>query len=406
MAQALASLKAGRPKEAEAPFRRVLEHFPQCWPIRNEWGNLLLNLARPVEAEEALRRVVQEAPEFTAGWVNWANSLVALERRREALAAYQRALVMEPSLAAARYNLGLVQLSLEEWTAGWANYEARWECELAPTRRRWKQPQWDGAKPLRGRSILVHAEQGLGDTLQFCRYLRPLLRAGAAVTFEVQAPLVSLLRESFPDVSVLPKGTPLTETDWHCPLLSLPGATEALGTRWEAEVPYLLPAPEARERWRERLSHGEGRKIGLVWSANVRHWRGFVRNVGPGPFARALEGLPVQAFALMKELREEDGVAARRWPNLGPLLQDFAETAAVVANLDLVLTVDTSVAHLAGALGKPVWLWLPFGADWRWLERPADSPFYPTARLFRQAKPGDWAGVAERVHAALETWGS
>ncbi|MDX2185946.1 MAG: tetratricopeptide repeat protein [Opitutaceae bacterium] len=406
--QGMQALQQGRWEEAEVAWRRVLAGAPDFAELHNDHGNLLLNLNRPAEAEAALRRAVSLKNGYAPAWCNLGNALAALERRQEACEAYQRALSLDPGLSAARYNLGMSQLAQENFRDGWANYESRWLSEMAAQRRELPGRRWNGETPASGDVLLVHAEQGLGDTLQFCRFLPPALKAGfSRLVCEAPAPLVSLLRTSFAGeaIEVVAKGGQPVQAAWHCPMLSLPLALRAgVESPLPAIIPYLTPSQPARERWMARLP-GDARRAGLVWSSNLRHKRGMHRVIGAAPVARALGGWEGEVYGLVKEVRPEDKVVASRWPDLGPLLTDFDETAAAVERMDLVVTVDTSVAHLAGALGRRTFILLPFGGDWRWFQRRQDSPWYPSVRLFRQKAPGDWSGVVSELAAAVAECG-
>jgi hypothetical protein len=254
--------------------------------------------------------------------------------------------------------------------------------------RAWSTPRWNG-EVLPGQRLLIWAEQGLGDTLQFARYARLLARAGADVVLEVQPSLERLVRESLPDVEVIAYGQSIPDHDAQVPLLSLP---LILGTRLgsiPADVPYLSADPERVRAWAERLGPPGGmRRVGLVWAGNREHKNDRRRSLEPD-LLRPLAELPS-----IEWLRVQPGATPR--PPLEMVdrtaeLADFADTAALLMQLDLVITVDTSVAHLAGALGRPVWIMLPYEPDWRWLLERTESPWYPTARLFRQARPGDWS---------------
>jgi hypothetical protein len=264
------------------------------------------------------------------------------------------------------------------------------------------QPQWQG-DDLAGRTVLVHAEQGFGDTLQFVRYLDRARGANGRVILVVPAPLERLLRP-LPGVTVLPAGAPLPAFDVHLPLMSLP---RVFGTRLDtipAEVPYLSADPAAVAAWRERLAP-DALTVGLVWSGNPDHQYDGQRSIPVEPLLAALQVPGVAVYSLQKAVRPVDrAVPADRFGavvDLAPKLSDFHDTAAAVTALDLVISVDTAVVHLAGALARPVWTLLPFVPDWRWLAGRDDSPWYPTMRLFRQPRRGDWTSVLARVHAAL-----
>ncbi len=322
-------------------------------------------------------------------------------------ASLRRALAIDPALVEARLNRALLDLLHGRLAAGFAGFELRWQAPgFTSARRGFAQPQWRG-EPIAGRSLLLHAEQGLGDTIQFCRYV-PLVAARAAreggrVMLEVQRPVLPLLRSRFPGVAVLANGDALPEFHLHCPLLSLPAV---FGTEL-ATVPtaerYLDADPARAAAWRARLS-GAGPRVGLAWSGSAAHWDDAARSI---PFFRFLPlcGANARLFGLQPEVRPADRavLATSGIEDLGGALADFGETAAAISAMDLVIAVDTSVAHLAAALGRPTWVLLPFAPDWRWLLEREDSPWYPSIRLFRQPTRGDWDSVVRRVRAELAT---
>jgi hypothetical protein len=277
---------------------------------------------------------------------------------------------------------------------------------MAGDRRDFAQPQWRGEEDLRGRTILVHAEQGLGDTIQFARYVPLLAQAGATVILEAPPALCSLLARLPGVAGIMRRGEPLPGFDLHCPLLSLPLAFGTDAGSIPSAVPYLSAAPEQIARWRERLPVSTTRRtIGLAWSgsaANPNDRRRSIPLADLAPLIAAAAGS--RLVSLQKDMRSADAATLTTWPAIVPLgerLRDFDDTAALISCLDLVVTVDTAVAHVAGALGKPVFIMLPFAPDWRWLAEGDDTPWYPTARLFRQTQRGQWGDVVQRVAAAL-----
>ncbi|MFN8984474.1 MAG: tetratricopeptide repeat protein [Alphaproteobacteria bacterium] len=362
----------------------------------------LLPLAQPEAALAAAEAAMMRAPDDAKLDVLVGLSLVALTRVEEALLAYQRALTKDPGHLEAKTNQGMALLLLGRFEAGWHAYEQRNHRHKTKATRPYPEPLWLGQEALQGRRLFLYWEQGFGDTIQFARYAKLAAAAGAEVTLSVQEPLLRLFKGFDPAVTVIgPNDTP-AGFDLHCPLLSLP---LAFGTRLEA-IPawpkgYLTAPAEAVALWAQRLPRSR-RRIGLIWSGNPNHGNDANRSL-------ALEGLlPLlqtgEAWvSLQKIVRESDIAALKRSAilNLSDMIADFADTAAIISTLDLVITVDTSVAHLAGALGKPTWLMLPFAPDFRWLLGRSDSPWYPSMRLFRQDRPGDWHGVVAQLGAAL-----
>jgi hypothetical protein len=367
---------------------------------------VLCDLGEPAAAIAHYQRALALEPSFADYHMNLGNAQRDLARLPDAVAGYERALALQPELGDAHWNMATALLVGGDFVRGWAAYQKRWQTRrLAAHRRSFAVPPWDGADPA-GRTVLVHAEQGMGDVIQFCRYL-PLLRArGARTVLLIDGgwrQLAPLLR-SLDGVDRL--ALDLAEAgdfDLYCPLLDLPLRFGTELATIPAHVPYLAADP-TRTDWRARLAGDGTPRIGIVWAGNRSNTRDRLRSV------RLELLLPLLALPGLRwfGLQVGDGrgdLEGRKLPpgftDLGPELHDFADTAAVLAELDLVISVDTSVAHLAGALGRPVWLLLPTAPDWRWLLERDDSPWYPSARLFRQPAAGDWASVIARVSAAL-----
>ncbi len=387
--------------EALASYDRALALRPDFAESLDNRGVALYDLRRFDEALASHERVLALNPDNPEALNNRANALHALKRHDEALAGYKRAIVLQPDFAVAHWNDGLARLRLGDFRGGWPQYEWGWKAGYRGMERRFAQPRWTGAEPLAGKTLLLHAEQGFGDTIQFARYAPLAAGAGAKVVIEVHSSLAAL---EFRDASsVVSRGSPLPAFDLQCPLLSLP---LAFGTELDtipARVPYLS-APEASlARWKPRFPRVEGLRIGLAWSGRTRPDPG--RSMALAQLAPLFELPGIHFVSLQRDVRDSDAAVLRGRPgllHLGPDLADFADTAAVIAQLDLVITIDTAVAHLAGAMGKPVWILLPYLSDWRWLLERDDSPWYPTARLFRQHEARAWDTVIARVRAALD----
>lgn len=387
-----------------------IEHATRALALRPDHGEVLSNRGAALRMldryEEALAdydRAIAAAPQHAEAFNNRGVALAALNRHEEAIASYDRALALQPGYARARFNRALSRLVLGDYARGWDDYEARWEgSDPAAPRRRYVQPEWDGKADLRGRTILLYAEQGLGDAVQFARYV-PLVRArGARVLLEVHAPLKPWLAQLVNEGDAFALGEALPAFDFHCALLSL---ARAFGTRVEsipAAIPYLEAPAEHVERWRSRLGARPGPRIGLAWSGsptlrNDRH-----RTIALAALAPLL-AQPATWIALQKDVRDADRAFLERGELLhfGAELHDFRDTAALAALVDAVICVDTSIAHVAGALGRPLQVLLPYAPDWRWLLGRDDSPWYPGARLLRQPRIGDWDSVVARVAAQL-----
>lgn len=387
-------------EEAARDFANAVKLVPQNADAWNNYGNALLELSREPEAIEAYDKALALRPGFTQALFNKGKALAALERYVEAGDVYEAALAINPNYEEAKWHLSWVRLVLGDFAAGWKLFESRWSVAELGTLRRYPQlPQWLGNESIAGKSLLLYNEQGLGDTLQFCRYLPALQAMGAKVSLAVQPPLVSLLAGQWPGVPVAESFADVSGFDLATPLMSLP---LALGTTLQTipmGVPYIhVPELAASVR------HDRPR-VGLVWSGSTLHKNDKNRSMSIESLAPLFE-LPVDWVCLQPEIRDADATWLAAHPEVHlerPALKDFVETAQIIAGLDLVVTVDTSVAHLAGALGKPVWILLPTGCDYRWLLEREDSSWYPTARLFRQAERGNWSAVVSRVAAALKT---
>jgi hypothetical protein len=290
-------------------------------------------------------------------------------------------------------------LTIGSFEEGWREYEWRHQGDASRPSFRLAEPFWDGSS-LEGRTILLHAEQGFGDTLQFIRYARLLHEHAARVVLDCPAPLVPLLRRCPGIDEVVPAGAPLPRFDVHAPLLSLPHLFGTTLATIPAEVPYLSADPELVARWGPELIDRSRVKIGIAWQGRPTHRDDRRRSIPLAEFATLVRLPRVQLFSLQKGAgREQLASVAEQWPvvDWSERLHDFSETAALMCNLDLVICCDTSLAHLAGALGAKVWVALANVAEWRWLTDREDSPWYPTMRLFRQGRPGDWPAVFQRM---------
>ncbi|MBB3264398.1 tetratricopeptide (TPR) repeat protein [Azospirillum sp. OGB3] len=394
---AAARHKVGGEGEAVTALRRLLRLRPDA---ANGW--YALSLAEP-GAPGALRRALALQPDHRNALSGLANRLRDQREIAASLRLHDRAVRLEPASAEARWNRSLARLLAGDLPGGWEDYEARWGVADFPTKPRGlPQPLWCG-EDIAGRTILLHEEQGRGDAIQFVRYAPLVAARGARVLLEVGADLVPLFR-GLPGVErVVARGEPLPAFDWQCPLLSLP---RAFATRLEtipATVPYLTADPARAAAWRERLAGG-GLAVGLVWAGNPQFAGDRKRSPGLAALIPLLAVPGCRFFGLQLGPGHDD-LAGRAMPSaftdLAPEIRDFADTAAIMASLDLVVSSCTAPAHLAGALGVPLWVLLSHAPDWRWLLDRADSPWYPTARLFRQPRPGDWAAVAAEAAAAL-----
>ena len=391
--------------EAEADFAQAVRFRPGDADAWNNFGNVLLELERETEAIMAYDKALALRPAFAQALFNKGKALGALERYNESAIAYEAALAINPNYEEAKWHLSWVYLAQGDFVRGWPLFEARWRVPSLGNQRRYPQlPQWLGQASIAGQSILLYSEQGLGDTIQFCRYVPVLQALGAKVSLAVQAPLVPLLQGQWPDVRVAEAFVDVSGFDWATPLMSLP---LALGTTVETipAAPYLKVPRVNAPRAGVTSPSSRRPRVGLVWSGSTGHKNDKNRSIAVSALQLLFE-LPVDWVCLQPELRETDLAWLAEYPEIllaRPELSDFAETARIIAGLDWVVTVDTAVAHLAGALGKPVWILLPTGADYRWLLERSDSPWYSTARLFRQKDRGDWSVVIADVRNIILT---
>ena len=402
LGNALAQL--GRFDEALAHYDALLAVQPAHPETLVNRGSALAGLGRQEEALAAFDRALALRSDYAKARLGRGASLAALNRHQEALAEYGTLLATDKSNADVQHNESLSLLTLGDYRRGFQRYEARWLRTGMPRRKSFGKPLWLGEYPLARKTILVAAEQGLGDTIQFARYAAQLARGGAKVVLEVQPALVPLLSRLAGVSSVVGRGDPLPAYDVYCPAGSLPLALRTEISTIPANVPYLAASEQRVAKWRERLGPLPSPRIAVAWSGSASHANDRNRSITLERFAPLLVGGQGSVVSIQRELRDGDADALARLPNVmhvGDALGDFDDTAAVVALADLVISVDTSVVHLAGAMGRPVWALLPFQPDWRWLLDRADSPWYPTVRLFRQPKPGDWESVMARVKEEL-----
>ncbi|HTA44372.1 MAG TPA: tetratricopeptide repeat protein [Bryobacteraceae bacterium] len=419
--------RTGESQEAEASYRRALQlraRFPEAL---NNLGNLLRRRKATPQAvdcyQQALKfrpgyldatynlglalqdldlledaagcygAVLKEKPEHHASLNNLANVLLRGGRVDEALARYDEAVRLSPDSREYRVNLGMAQLLDGDFPSGWRNYGAR----RAPVRS--DLTLWNG-EPVEGRGILLLSEQGLGDTIQFIRYARRLHHEGGRVSALCPESLAELLRTAPGLENVIVSGQQVSHCDWYAPLMHLPRLFDTRLESIPADTPYLFADPERVRQWELELNIPPSQfKVGLAWRGAAEHWNDRNRSIDPAELG-ALGELPDTAWISLQKGFPQ-GCESLSFTPLPRDLEDFADTAALMAHLDLVISVDTSVAHLAGALARPVWTLLPFAPDWRWLRDRNDSPWYPNMTLFRQERRGEWKPVLEEVREEL-----
>jgi Flp pilus assembly protein TadD len=441
----LARLQQEKFTEAESFLRQALKLQPDHNQARNNLGSALVQQGQFIEAQDLFEAALQQDPGYSSARINLANVLrnrgdhlksralletvlaaqpesvealnnlgaVAQDLGDEELAmqSLSQALRLAPDSARIRWNLALSQLQSGDFPNGWRNFEARWEG-CASLRGGYTMPPecaWRG-ESLRGKRLLLWAEQGFGDTLQFVRFARDVSSLGATVGIAVQAEVAALMRSVSGISSVTVLGAPLPAFDYHCPLMSLPYRLGvSLERAFHGAEPYLSAAPDKGAYWKERLADYPGRKVGLVWAGSSRQ-RVELAAIDARRSLRLRQLLPVLSIGGCSFFSAQVGAAAadiesEDWPepvhDFTHEWTDFADTAAFIANLDLIISVDTAVAHLAGALGKPVWLLNRYDNCWRWLKGRSDSPWYASLRQFRQPAPGAWDPVIAAAAAEL-----
>jgi tetratricopeptide (TPR) repeat protein len=393
--------------EALEACGRALALRPDLAQAQCNRGVVFTKLNRFPDALESFDQALALDANLAPVHCNRGVALRHMNRLGDAMASLQTALALEPESGDAHFNIGELKLLSGDFAGGLPEYEWRWQSgTTVPALRRFLQPLWRGTEPLGGKTILLHGEQGLGDTVQFCRYVPLVAERGARVVLEVPASLLELMR-GLPGAAqiVTSGGGPLPAFDLHCPLATLPLAFATRVETIPADIPYLSASASYVDKWRHRLGSAKDLKVGLCWAGNPNLPNDHMRSIDL-QFLTVLFSLSeAHFFSLQKDLRDGDAALLRACPqvvHLGDELASFADTAAVVSLLDVVISADTVVAHLAGAMGAKTWVLLPYVAEWRWLLGRSDSPWYPTARLFRQPALNDWAGAVAAVGAALD----
>jgi tetratricopeptide (TPR) repeat protein len=401
---ASANKKLGKFDIAAELFRRAIAVKPDFAVAHYNLGILLQEQGLLAESERLLRTALVQDPNIAEAYNALGTTLKELGMLEDAIAQYQRALDCNPELAEAHYNLGTALLLAGQLEHGWPEFEWRWKTVSKQNVRNFAKRQWHGeAAP--DKVVLLHAEQGLGDTIQFCR-LAPIAAKRANVVLEVQRPLVGLLRGLRGVSQIVAHGDPLPSFDVHCPLLSLPRALNIKQDKIPADIPYLTAEPERVSHWRKVIPQF-GFRIGIVWQVNPKSEVLRRRSIPLSYFVKLARIPGVRLISLQKtpgldhlgEISDETVISLG--PNFDSGPDAFLDTAAVVENLDLIITADTATAHLAGALGRPTWVILRHVPHWVWLMDRRDSPWYPTVRLFRQQQKDDWDSVFSRIEGEL-----
>jgi tetratricopeptide (TPR) repeat protein len=403
----------GRPADALASCDHALALQPNYADAWSNRGNALSDLNEPQEAGRSYRRALELAPAFADAWNNLGLTQIDLNEHGHALESYARALAVNPDAAETHWNEALCLLQMGRLEDGWRKYEWRWSRNrIKASQRIFNEPLWLGDFSIDGKTILLHAEQGLGDTLQFCRYAALVQKRGAKVVLEVPQELMRLMGTLDGVDQLVEAGQPLPPFDCHCPLLSLPLAFSTDVVTIPALTPYLFADQDRALQWQKRIeaSVDTRLKVGLVWAGGSRPHIAELRkndarrSITFEQLAPLLTVPNVRFFSLQvgpAAQQLEDAPSSQNVEDYTAEFNDFADTAALVANLDLVISVDTSTAHLAGALNRPVWILNRFDTCWRWMLTRADTPWYPSATLFRQPALGDWDSVIEAAREAL-----
>ncbi len=400
-------MDCGRPLEALASFEAALEQRPADAEAHRHRGAALFNAGRREAALASFDRAVALAPKDAEAWLSRATALKHLEKLDEAIDSYGRAIAVRPGFARAYKNRAYCRLLAGAFEAGWADYEHRWQSEDFPTKRpALDLPHWSG-EPLAGRSILVYFEQGFGDTIQFSRYLPLLAESGANVCFLAPARMLRLLETLPAPIRLIDRIDKTAKFDFQCALMSLPLRFATSSENIPSQVPYLRADAERVAVWRERIG-AQGFKIGLAWQGNPATGLDLGRSMALRAFHPLAQIRGVRLISLQKGAGAEQASLLPPGMRLETLGADFdagpdafVDTAAVMQHLDLVISVDTAVAHLAGALARPAWVALKRVPDWRWMMQGSHSPWYPTLRLFRQKTADDWRSVIEDMAGEL-----
>jgi tetratricopeptide (TPR) repeat protein len=413
----LAQAALGFSERALADFDAALALVPQHPVAHFNRGVVLIKLGRYAEAVAANERAVAAAPDYVAAWLNRGMALAQLRRFEEAIASYGEVLTRRKDNADAHFNRALALLTIGDFRRGFEDYEWRWARTGVPAQKNRGRRLWLGDYSLSGKTILLHAEQGLGDTIQFARYAPLVAAQGAKVVLEVQPELKSLLSRLDGVTAVVARGEAPPPFDVHCPLGSLPLALKTELPVVPARIPYVFADQAHLQKWSTRIEKLPPPRIALAWAGNPAHDNDRNRSIAlstlaplfppPDPPPRAGEGRVGASFiSIQRDVRGDEAAqlaAQPRLTHIGGELADFNDTAAVLALCDLLITVDTAPAHLAGAMGRPVWVLVPFAPDWRWMLDGEITPWYPSARVFRQSALADWNAVIARVAGALQS---
>ena len=393
-------------EEALICYDRAIEIEPNYVNAHSNKGNALGEMRRFEEALICYDRAIEIDSNYVEAFFNRGHSLQYLQRFKEALISYEKAIAINPNYEDAYWNKSLQHILQGDYLEGWKLYEWRWTKEEFTSQiKNFPQPLWLGEPSLVDKTILIYPEQGLGDYIQFIRYAPLLEDLGAKVILEVPAPLMPVVSTLQGQFILIEKGKALPDFDYHCPVMSLPHAFKTTVDTIPNQVPYFSVNQTKKQTWQARLGQKKQRRVGFVCSGNSGHKNDHNRSISLHSL-QSLFDLPVEFHCLQKEIREDDAGFIQSQINIrthSEFLHDFSDTAALIDAMDLVISVDTSVAHLAGALGKETWILLPYVPDYRWMLEREDSPWYPTATLFRQSVMGEWGSVIDDISHLLKS---
>ena len=434
---------AGKLSEAEKLYKILLDHFPNQYEILTTLGilffqqglsepgfqyvnkslklypnqpaalyNMGVELQKLSRLEEALicyDKAIQLNSNDINALINRGNVQKDLRYYKNALTSYEQAIAIDLNMPAAHWNKAITHILLGEYELGWREYEWGWQAGERGKLRKFSKPTWLGNEPIFGKTLFVHKEQGLGDFIQFCRYIPILEKLGAKVILETPLSLFDLMKSLSPSVMVIKEGESLPSFDLVCPIMSLPLAFKTTVKNIPASIPYLKVEKNRKTFWKKNLGKKTLPRIGIVWSGSMTN------KIDNNPLAkrniplkqlRSIFDLPLEFHILQKEIRPEDEVTLKSLNNINnhqKELNNFSDTAALIQEMDLVISVCTSTAHLSGALGQHTWILLPYSADYRWMLNQNNSPWYPTVELFRKNKPLEWDGLISDVENKLKT---
>ena len=397
-AKGISSYLSGNYSDAKITFQEALKLWQQSPEIHNNLGLALHKLNRFEEALESYKTALSFNSSYTDAYLNRGLTLQAMQKPLEALEAYNKCLLIDPNHSDANWNKALVKIFLGEYKEGWELYEWRWKSYSKKWAREYKAPLWTGNETIQNKSILIYPEQGFGDFIQFYRYIDNLQKLGAKIILEVPNPLINLISDQNGDVLIIKPGEKTPLFDFQCPIMSLPRAFKTCLDSIPNNLPYLAVNKEKLEEWKQKLGSKTKPRIGIAWSGAKGQANDHNRSTKLEKLLPLFE-LPFEFHSLQKEVRLEDESSL-------PLcsiqdhrheLKDFSDTAALIENMDLVISVDTSIAHLSGALNKKLFVLLAFNGDYRWLQNRNDSPWYPSAKILRQEEIGNWDSLIQKL---------